>query len=130
MKVSNVLDIIGENTNVYIHDILTEELLTWYDGKNSIGTEFLHYPVEHMRTTNNGGIVLNILFHNVNFDALSIKAKLKAIWIYVYNLFPDDDFNNVNDLIELENYVREFWARSEYTLDKYGNWYDEEFHIV
>ena len=96
MKVSNVLDIIGENTNVYIHDILTEELLTWYDGKNSIGTEFLHYPVEHMRTTNNGGIVLNILFHNVNFKDHCLCFTVADFTIhYHFNSFFERNFVNL-----------------------------------
>ena len=30
-------------------------------------------------------------------------------------------------LTELEDCAREFWANGDYSIDRYGNWYDEDF---
>lgn len=127
MLVHNALDVIDEGINVYIHDKLTDELLSWYDGKNGIGNDFLCYPVEHITTTDNNGIVLEILFYAVDFDDLTAEQKINAIWDYMYKICPYEHFDDVHSIVELEDCVRKFWRQSEYTLDKYGNWYDEDF---
>ena len=88
MLVHNALDVIDENINVYIHDMLTDELLSWYDGKNAIENDFLCYPIEHITTTENGGIVLEIIFYAVDFDDLTAEQKINAIWDYMYKICP------------------------------------------
>lgn len=61
MIVSQVLDIMDENVNVYVRDVLTNELITCYDDRNSIATHVLIDDVERMTITADGnGIVLKL----------------------------------------------------------------------
>lgn len=129
MIVAQVLDIIDENKNVYVHDMLTKELITYYDGKNSISDNVLIDVVEHITTTENGGIILEIMYNVTDFDDLNGEAKVNCMSDYIYKICPYEHFEYLN-LTELEDCVREFWRQSEYTLDKYGNWYDEDFQKI
>ena len=130
MIVSQALDIIDENVNVYVRDVLTNELITCYDGKNSIADHVLIDVVERMTTTRDGnGIVLKILYSITDFDDLNCEAKINCLHDYIYKICPYDHFEDLS-LTELEDGVREFWKMSEYTLDKNGNWYDEDFQKI
>lgn len=70
MVVSNILDVIDDNVNVYVHNVYTKELITYYDGKNSIDTELLVYPVEHMYTNDIGSIVLEVMYGDEDFQKI------------------------------------------------------------
>ena len=129
MIVSEMLDVIDDNINVYVHDELTKKLITYYDGKNKISMNVRCYVVENIYTTDNGGIVLEILYNVVDFDDLNGEAKVNCMSDYIYKLCPYGDFKDLN-LTELEDCVREFWKESEYTLDNKGNWYDEDFNRI
>lgn len=129
MIVAQVLDIIDENKNVYVQDVLTKELITYYDGKNSISDNVLIDVVEHITTTENGGIILEIMYNVTDFDDLNGEAKVNCMSDYMYKICPYEHFEYLN-LTELEDGVREFWKMSEYTLDKNGNWYDEDFQKI
>ena len=129
MIVSQVLDIIDENKNVYVQDMLTKELITYYDSKNSISDNVLIDVVEHITTTENGGIILEIIYNVADFDDLNGEAKVNCMSDYMYKICPYEHFEYLN-LTELEDCVREFWRQSDYTLDKNGNWYDEDFNRI
>ena len=129
MIVAQVLDIIDENKNVYVHDMLTKELITYYAGKNSISDNVLIDVVEHITTTENGGIILEIIYNVADFDDLNGEAKVNCMSDYIYKICPYEHFEYLN-LTELEDCVREFWRQSDYTLDKNGNWYDEDFNRI
>lgn len=129
MIVAQMLDIIDDNINVYVHDKLTKELITYYDGKHNIGTHVLVDTVEGIYTTDNGGIVLEIMYNAVDFDDLNGEAKINCMWDYMYELCPYEHFEHLS-FTELEDCVREFWRQSEYTLDRKGNWYDEDFNRI
>ena len=130
MIVSQALDIIDENVNVYVRDVLTNELITCYDGKNSIAEHVLIDTVERMAITKDGnGIVLKIMYSITDFDDLSGEAKLNCLHDYIYKICPYEHFDNMS-ILEIEECAREFWKVSEYTLDKNGNWYDEDFQKI
>lgn len=126
MIVSNILDVIDDNINVYVHDVCTKELIAYYDGRNSIDAELLVYPVEHMYTNDSGNIVLEVMYDFTNYDDLNVEAKLNCLTTYVYKICAYEHFDDLKRVEELEDCVREFWKLSEYTLDKNGNWYDED----
>ena len=127
MIVSNILAVIDDNINVYVHDVCTKRLITYYDGKNSIDTEVLVYLVEHMYTNDNGDVVLEIMYDSTHYDELNAEAKLNCLTTYVYTIHAYEYFDNLKSIAELEDCVREFWECSDYTLDKNGNWYDIDF---
>ena len=130
MIVSQALDIIDENVNVYVRDVLTNELITCYDGKNSIAEHVLIDTVERMAITKDGnGIVLKIMYSITDFDDLSGEAKLNCLHDYIYKICSYEHFDNMS-ILEIEECAREFWKVSEYTLDKNGNWYDEDFQKI
>ena len=130
MIVSNILDVIDDNINVYVQDVCTKRIITYYDGRNSIDTELLVYFVEHMCTNDRGDIVLEVMYDFVRYDELNVEAKLNCLTTYVYKICAYEYFDDLNSIEELEDCVREFWKLSEYTLDKNGNWYDEDFQKI
>lgn len=130
MIVSNILDVIDNNMNVYVHDVCTKRLITYYDGRNSIDVELLVYPVEHICTNDSGSIVLEVMYDFANYDELNAEAKLHCLTTYVYDICAYEHFDNLKSIGELEDCVREFWKLSDYTLDKNGNWYDEDFQKI
>ena len=130
MLVSNILDVIDDNINVYVHDVCTKRLITYYDGKNSIDTELLVYPVEHMYNNDSGNIVLEVMHDFVRYDELNAEAKLNCLTTYVYKICAYEHFDDFKSIREIEDCVREFWKLSDYTLDKNGNWYDEDFQKI
>ena len=130
MIVSQALDIIDENVNVYVRDVLTNELITCYDGKNSIAVHVLIDTVERMTITKDGnGIVLGIMYSATNFDDLNGEAKINCLHDYIYKICPYEHFDDMS-ILEIEECAWEFWRQSEYTLDKNGNWYDEDFQKI
>lgn len=126
MIVSNILDVIDDNTNVYVQDVRTKRIITYYDGKNSIDTELLVHFVEHMYTNDSGDIVLEVMYDSATYDTLNVEAKLNCLTTYVYKICAYEHFDDLKSIEELEDCVREFWKCSDYTLDKNGNWYDED----
>lgn len=130
MIVSDMLDVIGDNINVYVRDVCTKRLITYYDGRNSIDVKLLAYPVEHMYVNDSGDVVLGVMYDVVNYDELNVEAKLHCLTEYVRNLCAYGDFGNMKSVEELEYCVREFCKLSDYTLDKNGNWYDECFQKI
>lgn len=130
MIVSQVFAIIDENVNVYVRDALTNELITYYDGKNSIVEHVLVDTVERMTITKDGnGIVLEIMYSVTDFDDLNGEAKLNCLHDYIYKICPYEHFDDMS-ILEIEDCAREFWKLSEYTLDKNGNWYDEDLNKI
>lgn len=130
MIVSNILNVIDDNINVYVHDICTKRLIAYYDGKHSTDVELLVYPVERMYTNDSGGIVLEVMYDFTNYDELNAEAKLNCLTTYVDTIFAYERFDDFKSIRELEDCVREFWESSDYTLDKNGNWYDEDFQKI
>lgn len=130
MIVSNIIDVIDNNIKVYVYDVYTKKLITYYDGKNSIDTELLVYPVEHMYTNDSGDIGLEVMYDFINYDDLNVKAKMNCLTTYMHKICAYKNFDNLKSIEELEYYVREFWKVSEYTLDSNGNWYDEDFQKI
>lgn len=130
MIVSDMLDVIEDNINVYVDDVCTKRLLTYYDGRNGIDTKLLEYPVEHVCTDDNGNIILEVMYDFANYDELNAEAKLNCLTKYVYTICAYEHFDSFKSIRELEDCVREFWKCSDYTLDKNGNWYDEDFQKV
>lgn len=130
MIVLDMLDVIGDNINVYVRDVCTKRLITYYDGRNSIDVKLLAYPVEHMYVNDSGDVVLGVMYDVVNYDELNIEAKLNCLAEYVYSICPYKDFGDLKSIEELEYCVREVLKSSDYTLDKNGNWYDEDFQKI
>lgn len=129
MIVSQILNVIDDNINVYVQDVCTKELIAYYDGRNSINTEVLEYPIEHIYTDSDS-IVLEIMYNFIRYDELNVEAKLNCLTTYVYKICAYEHFDDFKSIRELEDCVREFWKVSEYTLDKDGNWYDEDFNRI
>lgn len=129
MIVANILDVVDENKNVYMRDILNGYIITHYDGKNNISDNVLHNVVERITTTEDGSIVLEIMHDVTDFDDLGGEAKLNCLQDYIYKICPYEHFDDMS-ILEIEECVREFWKVSEYTLDKYGIWYDEDFNRI
>lgn len=129
MIVRQMLDIIDDNINVYVRDICNEYIITCYDGKNTISTNVLNYNVEHITTKDNGDIILDIAYDIIDFNDLNCEALVNCLSDYIYCVCPYGDFKDLS-LKELVECAYEFWANGEYTIDKYGNWYDEDFNRI
>lgn len=126
MLVANVLDIVDKNKNVYVRDVANGYNITYYDKENVISTDVLDYVVERIATTDNGNIILYIAYDIVDFNDLNCEALLNCLSDYIYSVCPYENFRNMT-LAELKECAYEFWANGDYSIDKYGNWYDEDF---
>ena len=126
MLVANVLDIVDKKKNVYVRDIANEYIITYCDEENTINTNVLNYPVERITTTDNGDIVLYIAYDIVDFNDLNCVALLYCLSDYIYSVCPYEHFEDLS-LTELVECAKAFWANGNYSIDRYGNWYDEDF---
>ena len=63
---------------------------------------------------------------NALYSELNAEAKLNCINGYVHKICADEHFDDLSTIRELEECVREFFINSEYRLDKFGNWYNED----
>lgn len=61
----------------------------------------------------------------IEYTELSVEAKLHCIEVYMNRIVPYENWENVNDISDIEIDVREMLMCSEYTIDTDGNWYDE-----
>ena len=66
----------------------------------------------------------------IRYDDLNAEARLNCLTTYVYTICAYEHFDDLKSIEELEDCVREFWKCSDYTLDKNGNWYDEDFQKI
>lgn len=66
----------------------------------------------------------------VSYDELNVEAKMNCLTTYMHKICTYENFDDLKSIEDLEYYVREFWKVSEYTLDKDGNWYDEDFQKI
>ena len=129
MLVANVLDIVDKKKNVYVHDIANGYIITHCDEENTISTNVLNYPVERITTTDNGSIVLYIAYDIVDFNDLNCEALLNCLSDYIYSVCPYEHFEDLS-LTELVECAKAFWANGDYSVDRYGNWYDEDFQKI
>ena len=126
MLVANVLDIVDKKKNVYVRDIANGYIITYCDEENTINTNVLNYPVERITTTDNGSIVLYIAYDIVDFNDLNCVDLLHCLSDYIYSVCPYEHFEDLS-LTELVECAKAFWANGDYSIDRYGNWYDEDF---
>ena len=129
ITVAGVLNVIDDITNVYIRDKLTGELVAWYDGRELIDTDTLNDIIESISVEDNKTIIIRVIRFETDFNDLDGEAKLNCLYNYVNKIFPYDEFGNLT-IAEIEKCAYEFWRESEYIVDKYGDWYDEELNKV
>lgn len=137
MKVRDVLSVCDACTEIYFTDKVFDEVIVGYKTKHKVEEEWMDYDVVYINSRPNIVIDKNcdyiniaIDVFNVTYDELNAEAKLNCINDYVYKIFPYEHFDDLNTMQELEECVREFFINSDYHLDKFGNWYDEDYQKI
>ena len=137
MKVRDVLSVCATCTKICITDSVTNEVIVGYKDKHSVKEEWMNYDVININSRPNVFIdknrdCMNIVIDifNVMYDELNAEAKLNCINDYVYKICAYEHFDDLNTMQELEECIREFFINSEYRLDKFGNWYDEDYQKI
>ena len=133
MKVRDVLSVCDAYTEIWFTDNAIDEVIVGYKDKHKVKEEWMDYDVIYINSKPNvvmakGCDCINIAIDvfNVMYDDLNAEAKLNCINDYVYKICSYEHFDDLNTMQELEECVREFFINSEYHLDKFGNWYDED----
>ena len=126
MKVYELMAICGDNTEICFLDWKSGNAIKHYDGKYLVNSMWNNYEIKAIYGGLNG-IDIYIENFSVNYDDLSVEAKIKCINDYVYKICAHEHFDDLNTMRELEECVREFFINGEYHLNKFGNWYDEDF---
>ena len=137
MKVRDVLSVCDTCAEIFFTDNAIDEVIVGYKNKNKVGEEWMDYDVVYINSRPNIIIDKNcdyiniaIDIFNVMYDELNAEAKLNCINDYVYKICAYERFDDLNTMQELEECVREFFINSEYHLDKFGNWYDEDYQKI
>lgn len=137
MKVRDVLSVCDACTEIYFTDKVFDEVIVGYKTKHKVKEEWMDYDVIYINSKPNviidkacDCINIGIDIFNVMYDELNAEAKLNCIEDYVYKIYAYEHFDDLNTMQELEECVREFFINSEYHLDKFGNWYDEEYQKI
>ena len=137
MKVRDVLSVCDACAEIFFTDNAIDEVIVGYKNKNKVGEEWMDYDVVYINSRPNiiidkkcDYINIAIDIFNVMYDELNAEAKLNCINDYVYKICAYERFDDLNTMQELEECVREFFINSEYHLDKFGNWYDEDYQKI
>ena len=137
MKVRDVLSVCDTCAEIFFTDKIFDKVIVGYKDKNKVEEEWMDYDVVYINSKPNIIIDKNcdyiniaIDIFNVMYDELNAEAKLNCINDYVYKICAYEHFDDLNTMQELEECVREFFINSEYHLDKFGNWYDEDYQKI
>ena len=137
MKVCDVLSVCDTCAEIFFTDKVFDKVIVGYKDKNKVEEEWMDYDVVYINSKPNIIIDKNcdyiniaIDIFNVMYDELNAEAKLNCINDYVYKICAYEHFDDLNTMQELEECVREFFINSEYHLDKFGNWYDEDYQKI
>ena len=137
MKVRDVLSVCDTCAEIFFTDNAIDEVIVGYKTKHKVEEEWMDYDVVYINSRPNVIIDKNcdyiniaIDVFNVMYDDLNAEAKLNCINDYVYKICAYEHFDDLNTMQELEECVREFFINSEYHLDKFGNWYDEDYQKI
>lgn len=137
MKVRDVLSVCDTCAEIFFTDKVFDKVIVGYKDKNKVEEEWMDYDVVYINSKPNIIIDKNcdyiniaIDIFNVMYDELNAEAKLNCINDYVYKICAYERFDDLNTMQELEECVREFFINSEYHLDKFGNWYDEDYQKI
>jgi hypothetical protein len=132
MKVRDFISVCDGYTEIYFIDHAIDDIVVGYKDKYSVNERWMDYDVIHIDSKSRvvmgkdcNCINVTIDVFNVMYDELNAEAKLNCINDYVYKIYAYEHFDDLNTMQELEECVREFFINSEYHLDKFGNWYDE-----
>ena len=127
MTLNFMYNIMNPNTGItiYVNDVYAH----YYEKKEDIPIALFGYDITFIGSDSDG-LEINLNVPYVTYEELDIYGKLNAIDKYVNVLCPFDDFCEVHDMAELENWCVTFWEESEYNLDKDGNWYDENHNCI
>lgn len=137
MKVRDVLSVCDTCAEIFFTDKVFDKVIVGYKDKNKVEEEWMDYDVVYINSRPNIIIDKNcdyiniaIDIFNVMYDELNAEAKLNCINDYVYKICAYEHFDDLHTMQELEECVREFFINSEYHLDKFGNWYDENYQKI
>ena len=137
MKVRDILSVCDTYAEILFTDNAIDEVIVGYKDKHKVEEEWMDYDVIYINSRPNviidkdcNYINIAIDVFNVMYDELNAEAKLNCINDYVYKICAYEHFDDLNTMQELEECVREFFINSEYHLDKFGNWYDEDYQKI
>lgn len=127
MKVYDLLELCSENTEIVICDCINGDIIEHYDNIYCVKCYWNDYEIKEIC----GGIHgIDIYVNHVvtKYDDLSVEAKIKCMNDYVFKVlaYPHWDAD-VTCLGDVEDGIRYFLEEENCRIDKFGNWYDEDF---
>jgi hypothetical protein len=127
MKVYDLLELCSENTEIVIWDCINGNIIEHYDNIYCVKCYWNDYEIKEICGGING---IDIYVNHVvtNYDDLSVEAKIKCMYNYVYRVLNDPHWDaDVMCIRDVEEGIRYFLEAENCIIDKFGNWYDEDF---
>lgn len=123
LKLKDIFPLLSKNQPI---KIVTFGKNAMYNNAHEIPKDMIDGKLVHI-AHDKDGIILYVEKMWYSYDNLDTKSKINALYTFMHLI---EYFDNWESIEELEDCVREFWSQSEYTLDKNGNWYDEDFQKI
>ena len=130
MKVYELLEVCNNDTEIVIWNDVDGEFIERYNNPCKVECYWNDYEIKSICNGVNG-IDIFVNYVATKYDDLSIEAKIKCMYNYIYNVLDGYyDGSEVECFADIENGVRWFVENEGYTIDKFGNWYDENENYV
>ena len=127
MKVYDLLELCNSDTEIVIWDCVSGNIIEHYDNPCNVECYWHNYEIKSICGGING---IDIFVNHVvtKYDDLSIEAKVKCMNDYVFKVLAYEHWDaDVTCIEDVEDGIRYFLEEENCKIDRFGNWYDEDF---
>ena len=127
MKVYELLELCNKDTEIVIWDCVSGNIIEHYDNPYHVECYWHDYEIKAICGGING-IDIFVKYVATKYDDLSIEAKIKCMHDYVFKVLAYEHWDaDVTCIGDVEDGIRYFLEEENCRIDKFGNWYDEDF---
>lgn len=128
MKLFNIVACISETTKTELIKDSSLDTIGHYTFVSTIPSKYYNCDVEQLAVNYNGDIAelqIWIDTNNILYSDLDALSKLDCINIFVSRINTDMNYEEIDNIADIETDIKEWLIRTDYTIDIIGNWYDE-----
>lgn len=127
MKVYELLELCNNDTEIVIWNDVDGDFIERYNNPCKVECYWNDYEIKSICDGVNG-IDIFVNYVATKYDDLSIEAKIKCMHDYVFKVLAYEHWDaDVTCLGDVEDGIRYFLEEENCRIDKFGNWYDEDF---
>lgn len=127
MKVYDLLGLCNNDTEIVIWNDVDGDFIERYNNPCKVECYWNDYEIKSICNGVNG---IDIFVNHVvtKYDDLSVEAKIKCMYNYIYRVLNDPHWDaDVTCIRDVEEGIRYFLEEEDCKIDKFGNWYDENY---